>query len=135
MNASGIVATLIADNSTANGLIGGRVYPGVAKQETSYPCVVVNLISPGPTNTKTEASDLDIASVQVDVYGSTYSSTATASAAIRTALDYYAGALTLDNSGGTANIASITYTSEQDGFVERPDIFRRMCEYTISLRR
>lgn len=135
MNASGIVATLIADNSTANGLIGGRVYPGVAKQETSYPCVVVNLINPGPTNTKTEPSDLDIALVQVDVYGSTYTTTATASAAIRTALDYYSGALTLDNSGGTANIASITYQSESDGFVERPDIFRRLCEYTIALRR
>ena len=134
MNVSGIVSILIAANATANGLIGGRVYPGVAKQETAYPCVVVNLIAPNPTNTKREASDLDLALVQVDVYGSTYSSTAAASEAIRTAIDYHSGTVTLAG-GGTINVASITYLTESDGYVEVPDKFRRMCEYTISIRR
>lgn len=134
MNVSGIVAVRIAANSTANGLIGGRVYPGVAKQETTYPCVVVNLITPGPTNTKTAASDIDITSVQVDVYGATYTATAAASAAIRSALDYYAGTVTLTG-GGTVNVAHIQYVGEFDGYVERPDIFRRTCEYKIAIRR
>jgi len=134
MNVSGIVSVLIAANATAHALIAGRVYPGVAKQETAYPCVVVSLVTPNPTNTKRAASDLDLTLVQVDVYGSTYTSAASTSAAIRTALDYYSGTVTLTG-GGTVSVASITYLTEADGFVETPDKFRRMCEYNISIRR
>lgn len=134
MNVSGIVSVLIAANATAHALIAGRVYPGVAKQETAYPCVVVNLVNPGATTTKREVSNLDITMVQVDVYGSTYTATAAASAAIRTALDNYSGTVTLTG-GGTTVVAGITYTNEMDGYVERPDIFRRITEYHISLKR
>ena len=134
MNVSGIVAQVIAADSPANALLAGRVYPGVVKQEAGYPAIAVNLVTPNPTNTKTQASDLDIALVQVDVYGSTYTTTATASAAVRTALDYYAGTVSLTG-GGTVVVAHIEYKNENDGFVEKPDIFRRMCEYSISIRR
>lgn len=133
MNVSGIVAKVIAANGTANGLLAGRVYPGVVKQEAGYPCVAVNLITPGPTNTKTQASDTDLTTVQVDVYGTTYSSAAATSSAIRTALDFYAGTVTLTG-GGTVVVAHIEYKSEADGYVETPDIFRRMCEYSIAIR-
>lgn len=134
MNVSGIVAVRIAADSTANGLIAGRVYPGVVKQEAGYPAIAVNLVSPNPANTKTQASDLDIATVQVDVYGTTYSSTATTSAAVRAALEYYSGTVTLTG-GGTVNVAHIEYKTERDGYVEKGDVFRRICEYTISIRR
>ncbi len=133
MNVSGIIAVLIAADSTANGLLAGRVYPGVVKQEAGYPAVAVNLIDPGPTNTKTQTSDMDITRVQVDVYGSTYSSAAATSAAIRSALDYYAGTVALTG-GGSVVVAHIEYKNESDGFVEKPDIFRRMCEYSISIK-
>lgn len=133
MNVSGIIAVLIAADSTANGLLAGRVYPGVVKQEAGYPAVAVNLIDPGPTNTKTQTSDMDITRVQVDVYGSTYSSAAATSAAIRSALDYYAGTVALTG-GGSVVVAHIEYKTESDGYVEKPDIFRRMCEYSISIK-
>ncbi len=133
MNVSGIIAVLIAADSTANGLLAGRVYPGVVKQEAGYPAVAVNLIDPGPTNTKTQTSDMDITRVQVDVYGSTYSSAAATSAAIRSALDYYAGTVALTG-GGSVVVAHIEYKTESYGYVEKPDIFRRMCEYSISIK-
>lgn len=134
MNVSGIVAVLIAADSTANNLIAGRVYPGVVKQEAGYPSIAVNLITPNPTNTKTQASDLDITEVQVDVYGSTYSTTAAASEAVRSALEYYSGTVSLTG-GVSVNVAHIEYKSERDGFVEKADVFRRICEYSISIRR
>lgn len=134
MNVSGIIAVLIAADGTANGLLAGRVYPGVVKQEAGYPSVAVNLIDPNPTNTKTQASDLDLTMVQVDVYGTTYSTAAATSAAIRTALDYYAGTVSLTG-GGSVVVAHIEYKSERDGYAEKPDIFRRMCEYSISIIR
>lgn len=134
MNVSGIIAQVIAADSTANGLLSGRVYPNRVKQEAGYPAIAVNLIYPGATNTKTQASDLDITNVQVDIYGSTYSSAAAVSAAVRTALDYYSGTVALTG-GGSAEVAHIEYQSESDGFVEKPDIYRRMCEYKIAIRR
>lgn len=134
MNVAGIIAVRIAADATANGLLTGRVYPGVIKQEAGYPAVAVNLVTPGATNTKTQASDLDVATVQVDVYGSTYTSAADTSNAVRSALDYYTGTVSLTG-GGTVNVAHIEYQSERDGFVERPDIFRRICEYSIAIRR
>jgi hypothetical protein len=79
-------------------------------------------------------SNLDIALVQIDVYGSTYTDAAAASAAIRTALDNYSGTVSLTG-GGTTKVAGITYTNEMDGYVERPDIFRRITEYHISIKR
>lgn len=134
MNVSGIVAVILAADGTANGLLAGRVYPGVVKQEAGYPTVAVNLITPGPTVSKTQTSDLDIAMVQVDVYGSTYGSAADTAAAVRDALDHYSGTVTLTG-GSTAVVRHIEYKSERDMYVETPDIFRRMCEYTISIER
>lgn len=134
MNASGIVAVVVAANAPANALIAGRVYPGVVKQEAGYPAIAVNLITPGPTNTKTQASNLDVATVQVDVYGSTYTSMAGASIAVRTALDYYSGTVNFTG-GGSAVVQHIEYVNEQDGFVERGDVYRRICEYKIAMRR
>lgn len=134
MNVSGIISVILAADGTANGLLSGRVYPGVIKQEAGYPAVAVNLVTPGANSTKTAASDLDIARVQVDVYASTYTAAAGASIAIRNALDFYTGTVNLTG-GGTAVVRHIEYKSEQDMYVEIPDIFRRMCEYTISIER
>ena len=134
MNVSGIVDRIIAADSPANTLFGERVHPGLLDQEAGYPAAVVTLITPGPTHTKTQASDLDIATVQVDVYAQTYPEMADASAAARTALDQYAGTVTLTG-GGTVDVALISYINETDGFVERGEIFRRICEYKISIRR
>lgn len=132
MNVTGPIAVLIAANGTANGLLAGRVYPGVLKQESAYPAAVVNVVSNGPTNTKTQASDLDIISVQIDVYGSTYTSASNTAAAIRGALDYYTGTVNLTG-GGTVKVRSITYNGENDGFTEAAELFRKIQTYTISI--
>jgi len=58
MNVTGPIKTLIAANGTANGLMAGRVYPGVLEQETSYPAAAINVVSTAPTNSKTTASSL-----------------------------------------------------------------------------
>lgn len=134
MNVSGIIAVRIAANATAHALLSNRVYPGKVKQEAGYPAVAVNLITPGPTNTKTGDSDIDITLVQVDIYGSTYTSTANTASAVRAALDYYSGTVSLTG-GGSANVASITYETEHDGFSDNAELYRRIQEYYISIRR
>lgn len=132
MNVSGPIAEIIELDATANALMGGRIYPNVLKQETTYPAAAVTLVSNRPTNTKTQASDLDLVSVQIDVYGQTYSSTAGASAAIRTALDYFSGSVTLTG-GGTVIVRHLEYKGQSDGFTESAELHRIINTYSIAI--
>lgn len=125
MNVTGPIKDLIAADSTANGLLSGRVYAGVLPQNATYPAAVLNVITTTPTNTKTQASDLDFVRLQIDVYGSQLSSVANTASAIRGAIDFRA----------TGSIKHIEYLTGQDGFSEKPELFRWIDEYTISLKR
>lgn len=132
MNVSGPIAEIIELDSTANALMGGRIYPNVLKQQTTYPAAAVTVVSNSPLNTKGQASDLDIGSVQLDVYGETYTSAANASAAIRTALDYYSGTVTLTG-GGTVVVRHLEYKGQSDGFTENAELHRIINTYSIAI--
>ena len=125
MNISGPIISLIAANTTANNLLGGRVYPDVLKQSTVYPAAAINIKNNDPNNTKTGPSDLDRVTVQIDVYGTTPTSASETEEAIRQALDYQT----------TGDIAGIFYLRTISGFSEKPELFRRISEYSIMLRR
>lgn len=125
MNISGPIISLIAANTTANNLLGGRVYPDVLKQSTTYPAAAINIKGNDPNNTKTGPSDLDRVTVQIDVYGTTPTSASETEDAIRGALDYQS----------TGDIAGIFYLRTISGFSEKPELFRRISEFSIMLRR
>lgn len=124
MNVTGPLKTLIAANSPANTIMGGRVYPAVLEQNTTYPAAAINTLSVRPANNKTNASTLDRVTVQIDVYGETYATTAAAAAAIRTALDY-------TNSG---SLGHIEFEGQSDMFSAKPEIFRIMQTYSIGYK-
>lgn len=124
MNVTGPIKTLIAGNGTANGIFAGRVYPGVLEQETSYPAAALNVISTGPSNSKTTASTLDRVLLQIDVYGTTYATTSDAAAAIRGAIDYTA----------SGSLTHIQCEGQQDMFSEKPELFRIMQTYSIGYK-
>ena len=125
MNVTGPLIALIAADTTANGLLAGRVYPGVLKQTSTYPAAAINITGVYPFNTKTGASDLDSVLIQIDTYGTTFSSAAAADEAIRGALDY--------KSSGALD--HIEYQRTIDGLSEKPELIRMLSEYTIMLRR
>lgn len=129
MNVSGPIIKLIAGNTAANNLLGGRVYPGVIKQGSDYPAAAVNVTGVSPTNSKTKASDLDFCRVQIDIYATTPTAAGQTADAVRGALDYFTGAVTL-NGGGTEYVEHIQYERELTGFSETPELFRIVQEYT-----
>ncbi len=124
MNITGPIKALIAADSTANGLLAGRVYAGVLQQNSTYPAAVMNLITSTTTNTKTQAGDLDFINLQVDVYGSTVASASAAAQAIRNAIQYQT----------SGDIKHIQFERLQDGFSEVPELFRLISEYSISYK-
>lgn len=124
MNVSGPLKTLIGANSPANTIMGGRIYPAVLEQETAYPAAAINTLSIRPTNSKTAASTFDRVTVQIDVYGETYATTAAAAAAIRTALDY----------SSSGSLGHIEFEGQSDMFSAKPEIFRIMQTYSIGYK-
>lgn len=129
MNVTGPIIKIIANNSAANALLGGRVYAGVILQKSDYPCAAVNVTNTAPNNTKTHRSDLDINRVQIDIYGTTMTSAAETGQAVRDAIDYFSGPVTL-NGGGLELVKHIQFEREITGFSETPEIFRIIQEYT-----
>lgn len=129
MNVTGPIIKLIADNSTSNSLLGGRVYPWVIKQGSMYPAAAVNITGVSPNNSKTSASDLDICRVQIDIYATTPTAAGQTADAVRGAIDFYSGTVTLTG-GGTELIEHIQFERELTGFSETPELYRIIQEYT-----
>ena len=125
MNVTGPIIDLIAGNTPAHALLAGRVYPQVLKQNTAYPAAAINVKDINPTNTKTGPSDMDRVLVQIDVYASNATAAAEASEAIRVAIDYQ----------GSGDIECIFFLRSIDGLSEKPELIRKLTEYSIIYRR
>lgn len=125
MNITGPLIALIAADATANGLLGGRVYPTVLKQSTDYPAAAINVKDTTPSNTKTGPSDMDRVLVQIDVYATNATEAENASEAIRGAIDYQ----------NTGAIECIFFQRTLDGLSEKPELIRKLSEYSIIYRR
>lgn len=135
MNVTGPIKVLIAANGTANALLAGRVYPGVIPHGTAFPAAAITIVGGSGNETKSGVSDTDALRVQVDVYGSTYSGASEADEAIRGAIDFYAGNVTLPAGGGIVTINSISFMGHQDNFEKNPELFRKISEYRVRVRR
>jgi hypothetical protein len=125
MNITGPIIALIAANAPANALLGGRVYPQKLKQSTAYPAAAINVTDTNPNNTKTGPSDMDRVLVQIDVYASNATAAAEAAEAIRVAIDYQ----------GSGDIECIFFRRTLDGLSEKPELIRKLTEYSIIYRR
>lgn len=127
MNIAGPISALIAADTTANELLGGRVYANVLLQEGVLPAAAISITDDAPNATKTGPSDLDRILVQIDIYGNTYTEAAQASDAVRAAIDYR-----VDNAN---NIAGIFFLRTRDIYSDRPLKHRRLSEYSVMLTR
>lgn len=133
MNVTGPLKEIIADDATANGLLAGRVYPGVIDNGRGFPAVALTRVSTQPTATKTGVSLTDFVRVQVDVYARTMGGAENAAEAVRGALDYYSGTVT--SGSDTVVVDHIDYEGTRDAFEENPELYRVIQEYTVHIKR
>jgi len=131
VNVFGPLAAIVSNNSTANALFSGRIYPQVILQGSTYPAAAITIVTTEPTNTKTAPSDLDFVRVQVDVYGNTLTAADQAAKAFRAAVDYFSGPVAL-NGGDLVTIRHIQFEREMSGFAEIPEVFRIIQEYSYT---
>ena len=93
MNAEAAIYGVLSADSTLTALLASTtsIYPEVAPQNASNPCIVYSESTPEFNDNMSGVSKLDVNVVQVDVYATTIAARNTIGARVRTLLDRYSG--------------------------------------------
>ena len=78
----------ILSNEQALQVVGTRIFPNVAPQTTAFPFIIYDVTGVTPTDTKENASTLDINEFTISVYAETYSQAELLAYEVRASLDY-----------------------------------------------
>lgn len=108
-----------------------KIFPNRIPIGVNMPCIVYQIVSNSPSNTKNGVSNLDVFSVNITAFGDTYQQMESLSQLIRNAMDYQLP-------GGGSNvifkIQQITLTGESDEYDESfgdHGIHYRVLEFNI----
>ena len=93
MNVGQIIYGRLSAVAGVTALVSTRIYPDMAPQNAVFPYIVFQKLNTSPTDTKEGVSPLDKLLVQVDCYSNNYDNAHSLAAAVRTALDRYAGTI------------------------------------------
>ena len=82
---------LLSNYTDLTDIVGTRIFPEVAEQDSALPFVIYSVISNEPSDTHEGPSKLDIAQVDVVMYNTDYSGLVDMGVAVRAALDRVTG--------------------------------------------
>jgi hypothetical protein len=107
----------------SNGILGNRVFPVLAPQDTAYPLAIINITSVNPSETKTNTSWFDNIQVRIDCYGIEFQDVSTADEAIRLAIDGFRGDITLPGAFGAIPCDGLKFLNGTTEVSEEPLLF------------
>jgi len=113
--------------SLLSSLASGKVFPGIAPQETEPNFIVYLKVDTNPTNDK-DGQPIDIERWQIDIVSKSYAGMVTLSNSVKSALNLQKGTI------ATIQIDSIRFADERDFFDGAPDFFRRVQDYLIRIK-
>jgi hypothetical protein len=123
-----IITYLLAQPSV-NNLVGSRIYPGTRLQASSLPAITVTRIAGGPLYADDGECDLNNPQLQIDCWGSTYTSAKLLAKAVLAVLSAHVG------TSGTVEIQYIMLDAERDlqetGANQSEYLFRTSMDFTI----
>ena len=121
---------ILAANASVSALVGTRIYPDLAVQDTAFPFVVYQVEGTVPSDTKDGVSKLDMVDFSVMAYAKTYTSAQDIAEACRTALDRYSATV------NGINVESIKFKDQQAGEMNADEhVFAVMQAYSLRHRR
>jgi hypothetical protein len=109
LNVGKAIYAILSTDAGVTALASTRIYPDYSIQNPTLPYVVYQATRNNPSNTKDGASKLDTIELEVDIWGSTYTSAQDLSEAVRTALDFITG-----GTYGNVVIDSIHFADEMN---------------------
>lgn len=90
-----IKAILVA-NTTLYAAVADRIYPVIAPEKPTLPCIVFNLNSLTPNENKSFANKFDECNITVTVIATTLTAAETYGNLVRTAINRYSGSISPD---------------------------------------
>lgn len=121
---------ILSANVGVSALVGTRIYPDLAVQDTAFPFVVYQIEGTAPSDTKDGVSKLDMVDFSVMAYAKTYTSAQDIASACRTALDRYSGTV------NAVNVDSIKFKDQQSGQMNADEkVFAVMQAYSLRQKR
>jgi hypothetical protein len=121
----GLHAFLLADPAVA-ALIGTRMTPLVLPQNTAYPALTYQRISGQRLRSVDGPAGRARPRMQIDSWAETYLEAKALAAAVRRALDGYAGPM------GAAQVGAVSLDDERDIHEDEPKVSRVTQDYLIS---
>jgi hypothetical protein len=94
------IKTILTASSSLVAVVAARIYPVIAPEKPTLPCVVYSLEGHSPTETKTTAMGWDDCIVSVSVIATKLEDAETYGNLIRTAMNRYTGAIGSDKVKG-----------------------------------
>ena len=123
------VYNILINDATLEAIVGTKIYPIMAPQETEWPFIVIQKNSVEPTDIKGAVSTDDVQNFQVDCYARTEREVQTISARIRVLLDQYSGTVS------SINVQNIVFENETDGdFNYASEVFAKSQDYRARIK-
>jgi hypothetical protein len=98
-----------------------------APQKTAYPYLVYNILRVNPDNIKGSVAPVDVGTVLIDIFSTTYADCAVKAILVRTALDNQHGSF------GGVTVNRVRYITEQDNWDEGLKIFSKTMEFEFRI--
>ena len=133
MSASKVFYSLLSGNAPTTGVVGAKIFPQQAPQQSTFPFIVITQVSNVPTNTKSGVSTMDTMRVQVTMIHNSQALLDTLGGYVRTALDFVNNT-TIEG----VKVQYITYQGEADAFDEgagQDGQFLKYQDYLLTISR
>ena len=82
------IYNILSNDSAVSNSVGDRIFPNRIQIDNRMPCIVYQVVTTQPSNTKNSKSNLDVISVDITAFGETYDKTNRLASDIRRAMDY-----------------------------------------------
>lgn len=117
--------TFLLAQSGVTALVSDRIYFVRADQDVETPYIVVTKISGVREHSHDGSSELAHPRFQISVFGTTYSSCKSVTAAVQAALQGYKGAMS------DVTVGAVFYDNETDTYESDTGLFQIITDYTI----
>lgn len=133
MNITGPIRQLIIEDVDASLILEERVFPVVLPQSTTYPAARLTIVGNSANNTKSGPSTEDLILLQISSFAYTYDEVAECDDAIRAAIDYFRGMVTVGSI--VHGLDLVEYETSQDFYEDEARIFHRASDYRVRYSR
>jgi len=129
MNAGKAVYRILSTNAEVTAIVGTKIFPEVAEQETALPLIVYQLQSVAPEDTHDGPSKLDEVRFEFLCYADTYNGAADLGDKVRGALDRVSGTY------NAVNVESVQFNDVDIDVIDAPRRYGQSLTFTFRIKR